>query len=100
MKSTKIQEKDIFSMNVEKEVNNSDLNSQLNGKIFEKVVTTPFTIYGDEEEGYILLLGKYRLTTRKSYEEIQKESTEITWDKIMQVCMAIVKEEILTTKNL
>ena len=87
MKSTMTMESEKSVTNVEKDPNNIDVNL----KCFEKVDNTPFTIYGDEEEGYILLMGKYRLTDKMSLRDIKEESTRVTWDRITQVIMAITE---------
>ena len=87
MKSTMTMESEKSVTNVEKDPNNIDVNL----KCFKKVDKTPFTIYGDEEEGYILLMGKYRLTDKMSLRDIKEESTRVTWDRITQVIMAITE---------
>lgn len=84
-------------MNVVKEENN--LNSSL--MIFEKIEKTPFTIYGNEEEGYILLMGRHRLTEEKmTKENILKDAKRMDWDRIMQVCYTVTESIIIENNNL
>lgn len=70
-----------------KDTNSTDLAYK-----FEKVEGTPFTIYGTEEDGYILLMGENRLTNNNSKEETIKEANSMNWDKILQVMIVIAKE--------
>lgn len=65
-----------------------------NTLICEQIEGTPFHIYGDEKNGYILLMGKNRLTEYKGKKETLQEATTITWDKIMQVVMVIVTDQL------
>lgn len=98
MKSTMTMEHAKLDGNADQEKNSASSSS----KIFEKVGESPFTIYGDEEEGYILLMGKYRLTEKMSLRDIKEESKRVSWDRITQVIMAItetINEEKKQTKE-
>lgn len=78
------------------DTNNKDLN--LNDKeqvTLEKVDKTPFTIYGNEEKGYCVLMGKYRLSENiKNITLARKDAKRKDWERIMQVVWAVANEEI------
>jgi hypothetical protein len=62
--------------------------------IFEQINNTPFTIYGNEDEGYYILCGKHRLNERKlSKEEALNDCNNISWEKITQLIMIILKND-------
>ena len=70
--------------------NNLDSNSK-KGKIvnLKEIEKTPFSIYGEEEEKCVVLLGNYRLTEEMNKKECKEWIKEITWNKIIQVIMVV-----------
>jgi hypothetical protein len=74
---------------------------------FENIDKTPFTIINNGEK-YYGIIGKHRITELYvNKEELKKDLTEITWDRICQVIWAIVEKfqdvekinEVLTKEN-
>lgn len=57
----------------------------------EKIEKTPFHIIGDEEKGYFIALGKYRVTepTKTPEEAIQKLDIE-KWNILVDVITIII----------
>lgn len=55
---------------------------------------TPFTLTGNDETGYFLVLGKYRLTEpeRTPEEAVEKLDTE-TWEIVSRLCAAYIDFE-------
>lgn len=55
---------------------------------------TPFTLSGNEEIGYFLSIGKYRITepTYTPQEAIEKLDTE-TWEIVSRLCAAYIDFE-------
>lgn len=60
MKSTHITELENSSTSADAERINSQSNTQLLTR--EPIKNTPFTIVGNEEQGYIITMGKYKLS--------------------------------------
>lgn len=64
-----------------------------------KIEDTPFTIikYGDK---WFLTMGKYRLTEpSKDRETIEAQINDVSWNRIMQVIMATIEEQIKPLKE-
>lgn len=64
-----------------------------------KVEDTPFTIikYGEQ---WFLTMGKYRLTEpSKSREIIEEQINDVSWNRIMQVIMVTIEEQIIPLKT-
>lgn len=60
---------------------------------------TPFVAIRVHDK-HFLALGKYRLTELlDSYEEVEKETTHITWNRLTQVIAIICNEEIERRNN-
>lgn len=71
---------------------------------FEPVENTPFTLYGSKEEGYIVLMGSYRLTEKMTKKEALEDAQKMEWNRILQVIMAVLdtaknEEQTTNTKN-
>jgi len=63
----------------------------------EEIKDTPFMLIGNEE-GWFIVMGKYRLTEAFEHKKDAKKSVEnITWNRVVQVMMIIA--EIETNKN-
>lgn len=54
----------------------------------EKVERTPFYIVGNEEQGYFLTMGKYRLTeAARTIEEVKEQLETNMWDIILKLVL-------------
>lgn len=74
------------------EQNNSPSSEQLTE--FIPIQDTPFTAVRIEDK-YFLVMGKYRLTDAfKTFEEIEQDTTIITWNRLVQVMALIARHEI------
>lgn len=60
---------------------------------YRQLEETPFTIARTENDKFVVLLGKYRLTEDIDEEEQAiKEGYAINWNRILQVCHVVAKE--------
>lgn len=70
----------------------SDPNSTPSSELIERVevVGTPFHVIGNEEKGYFLSIGKYRLTeNRKTKDDALAEMNSNMWNIMMNLCIII-----------
>ena len=59
---------------------------------FITIENTPFTIV-KEDKNYFGIIGNHRITeSYNNKEELKKDLTEITWDRIVQVVWAIAEK--------
>ena len=59
---------------------------------FITIKNTPFTIV-KEDKNYFGIIGNHRITeSYNNKEELKKDLTEITWDRIVQVVWAIAEK--------
>ncbi|AXH77139.1 MAG: hypothetical protein [Microviridae sp.] len=76
----------------------ADRENSETGKLMEReeIIGTPFLIVGNEEKGYFLALGPYRLTEPTEYKyDVEKVLTEELWNiviKVISVCLDINKK--------
>lgn len=76
-------------MKQQEELLNTTNNKDYSNLEFIPIENTPFTIVKNEET-YFGLIGNHRITGNYgTLEEIKKDITEITWDRIVQVIWAI-----------
>ncbi len=60
-----------------------------------EVDKSPFVVVGNDENGWVGTMGKYRITEPvKTKEECIKDVSEITWDRIVQVLILINQLEV------
>ncbi len=51
---------------------------------------SPFVVIGNDENGWVGTMGKYRITEEfKSVDECKEDLKEITWNRIVQVLVLI-----------
>ena len=54
------------------------------------VEDSPFVVIGNEENGFVGTMGKYRITEEyQSVDECKDELSKITWNRIIQVLVLI-----------
>lgn len=64
-----------------------------------QIDNTPFTIVKREDE-YLTVMGKHLLATHKSKREAEKEATQITWERVVQVIAIFISEQEQVTNLL
>lgn len=75
-----------------------EIHKQDSTKLIERepIENTPFWIVGNTENGYILTMGKYKVTQKKfnSIKEAREELENNTWELMLTV-IAIVTNDII-----
>lgn len=62
------------------------------------VEDSPFVVIGNDENGWVGTMGKYRISEEfKTMEECKKDLEQITWNRIVQVLVLI--NQINEVKN-
>ena len=62
------------------------------------VEDSPFVVIGNDENGWVGTMGKYRISEEfKTMEECKKDLEKITWNRIVQVLVLI--NQINEVKN-
>lgn len=87
--STTRKEQSESQMNV-KEVSNLE-----SGKLFtrEAIEGTPFTVIGNDEKGYFVSLGRFKvIRNEETLEGAIKHVREKSWEILMNVCQIIASE--------
>lgn len=76
------------------EIGNTELLSQ------EPIVGTPFNIVGNDEIGYVLTMGMYKLSMPQQYRyDVEKLLQDRMWDIIATMAM-IFAEKIYVTRDI
>ncbi|AXH73228.1 MAG: hypothetical protein [Microviridae sp.] len=66
----------------------------------EQIPGTPYWIIGNEEQGYFLQFGKYKLTENYSEKEyVKKHLIDNQFNIMLQTCLAVVNEAQQNTEK-
>ncbi len=67
-----------------------ELNKEVTPLTRHEVDDSPFVVIGNDENGWVGTMGKYRITEEfASVEECKEDLKEITWNRIVQVLVLI-----------
>jgi len=88
--------------NTQEDTNNSHYSNELLKR--EKIKNTPFEIIGNEEIGYFIAMGKFRLTQpeetiEQTFEKLITHQYEIITNMIIALAEEIANQKIFAQKN-